>query len=387
MAQRRRWTRFVAITALGVLTIAGGPGSPPSSAVVPPAVAPATIDDAFTAIAREVAGFGGAYVSGDAAVGETERLFIWLRQPAKRDRRAPAARDHLARTIGARFAKSSFEVLPAAYDYTQLSEWRVGLNDAFAVGGVVFTDIDERHNRLVVGMKDVSRAAEVRAVGERHGVPTEAIHVVAASGFRPSLRSEHRPMRGGLQISFQTGAFGAFTATCTLGYPATRGGVNGFVTNSHCSRTQAEVDNGRHWQPDRLFLDRNQIGTETVDPGYFTGGACPAGFRCRQVVTKVGRTTGLTSGLVTHTCITAQQEDSDVVMLCEHLADYQSDSGESGSPVFHVNNSPTTNDVAALGINWGGGVVDGVDVGAFSHFAAVASEIGSLTVCASGFSC
>ena len=47
--------------------------------------------------------------------------------------------------------------------------------------------------------------------------------------IEPYLRSRRRPLRGGLQINF-----GGFL--CTLGFIAVRNGVNGYVTNSHCTQ-------------------------------------------------------------------------------------------------------------------------------------------------------
>lgn len=431
----------VACAVLAAVALVVAPSITPSPATaasrdaapVAPSPMPATIDEVFAATASEVPGFGGAYVVGDATLGEQEHLFIWLTQPDRA--RASSARDSLVRRgLGSRFDKADYTIRVADYDYTQLYGWHQELHAAFGVPGVAFLDVDEQRNRLAVGIADLSMAAQVRDVATARGIPTAAIEFLQASGFRPHLRSERRPMRGGLQISFQTGGFGLLSAICSLGFPAVRSGVNGFVTNSHCSRTQGEVDNGRYWQPDRPFLDGNQVGTETVDPGYFTGGSCPSGFRCRQsdsnfvrahdashivrgtiarigtvgttwngtslwrvtgagtssvneVATKVGRTTGLTSGLITHSCVSVQQEGSDIVMLCEHIAEYQSDGGDSGAPVFRVTNSPSTHDVAALGVHWGGGTVDGVDSAVYSDLAGVSSEIGSLTVCASGFSC
>lgn len=149
------------------------------------------------------------------------------------------------------------------------------------------------------------------------------------------------------------GVLGLSTFQCTLGFPVRLVPPNqdGFVTNSHCSRTQGQVDNGRYWQASRPALDNDHAGVEIIDPAYTSGGGCPTGRRCRQsdaavvqatsagpvalgtiartepnsltwngsdryqitakatsapavglVVQRVGRTSGRTFGEVTHSC-------------------------------------------------------------------------------------
>lgn len=381
---------------------------------------------------KEVRSFGGAYVSGDALQGETEKLVIWLTEPSQDQ--GKLLRSILTDAKGPRFDQPQIEFRRAQYRFAELKSWFDELKDIYLIDGVVLGDVDEKLNRLVYVI-DGSRTDEARVREEvgAAGVPQDAVVVTGGTSAEQTLRSKHRPMRGGLQIQFQGGFLGLSTPTCTLGYPARRSGVDGFITNSHCSRTQAEVDNGRYWQATRPALDNDQAGTETVDPSFFTGGACPSGRKCRYsdanfvrgaaeiargsiarigtssltwngssiwriteqqnpaldvVVTKVGRTTGLTSGRVNRTCASANVADSTITMLCQATADIDNDFGDSGSPAFRVTNSPTTHDVAALGILWGKFTENGVVSGIFSRMDNVKSELaGSPLVCASGYTC
>lgn len=426
----RRSLRPIYAALAAMLLVALLPPARAQNAAGPPTT---TSDDRLLAVAREVPGFGGAFVKGDATVGEAERLFIWLvdRQPD----RGQQAREALKRHLGSRFDQPVLEVLRADFDFAQLKTWHQEMNAAFGLPGVVLTDVDETRNRLLIGVEDPeAQSPAVRTLASERGVPHQALEFVRATSFKRLLRSERRPMRGGLQIQFQKGFLGLDTKQCTLGLPAVRNGVSGFVTNSHCSRTQGEVDNGRYWQPGRTALDTNQVGTETVDPAFSTGAGCFDGFRCRlsdtnfvsaqnanhivpgriariptntltwngtslwrvtsshvpeldMVVSKVGRTTGLTSGRITNTCANIQQEGSDLVITCDVLSDMWVDAGDSGSPTFRPTNVPLVDDVAVLGFVWGGGTIDGVDTSVFSDIDDVRQEIGPLQVCAAGFSC
>ena len=99
-------------------------------------------------------------------------------------------------------------------------------------------------------------------------------------------------------------------------------------------------------------------------------------------VNKVGRTTGRTKGSISETCVSIPVADTDITLLCQSRASYLSNSGDSGSPVFRVTNSPSTNDVALVEIHWGGS-------GSFSPIGGIqrSSELGALQTCGSGFSC
>jgi hypothetical protein len=313
------------------------------------------------------------------------------------------------------------------YPFAQLKRWHDRVTtDLLAIPGVVLTDIDDVRNRVRVG---VTGLASLRSLVEVRlsmlGVPLDAVFVEEAAPFLSlsSLRDKHRPVVGGLQI-------GSATKICTLGFNATRGSVTGFVTNSHCTNTPGGSEGTQFGQPSTSLL--NKIGVESVDPFYFTGGACPAGRRCRysdtsfvtynsgasftrgmvaaaplnsyawngtdkfrvtaetspligQSVAKVGRTTGKTIGTVTHQCVNIQVLGTNITLLCQSQAGGSSDSGDSGSPVIRSETSGAPTDVSLKGILWGG---DGSSF-AFSSVGQIirSDELGQLTTCATGFSC
>jgi hypothetical protein len=319
----------------------------------------------------------------------------------------------------------------ADYTFAQLTTWRIAMRSLLATPGVTSLDIDERTNRINLAVEDLDRdrPAAVAAVA-RLGVPAAAVTLKRVPPVTMALGDRMRPLHAGTQIASTGG-------TCTLGYPATRAGVAGIVTNSHCSATRGVVDGGRVWQPTRPADGTGFVGTETQDSELNAGLLdCPAGLRCASgdasfyatlageaiaqgriarpplnsttwngtdtyritatagfaadnaAVQKVGRTTGRTAGSVTEECEDMTVLDTDIMLFCQQRATYVSGSGDSGSPVFRITNA-ATNDVTAVGLNWGfARNLDGsFHSSAFTPFLEVELEIGNLNVCATGFAC
>jgi hypothetical protein len=378
-----------------------------------------TLDDQFAAVARAVPAFGGMFVAEDE---DAVYLYLTDTSPAV----VAAARAELEAQFGpGSLPQTRTRALPARYSFQELKVWHERLADLLALPGVVLTDIDDRSNRLTVGVERLDLQPAVEAQLARLGVPRAAVAIeqVAPVELETSLRTRHRPLVGGLQVSFVSGAF---SYICTLGFNAVRQGVAGYVVNSHCTAIQGGVESTVHYQPS--VASSNRIGVETVDPTYFTGGSCPSGRRCRYSdsafarrdsgvsasqgfiartplnsiswngvdtyritaegdpfvglsVTKVGRTTGRTQGSVSRTCTNFNVAGSTITQLCQAQASYSSNSGDSGSPVFSIRSG---NDVTLRGIHWGSG-------GVFSPIGTTniqrSSELGPITTCASGFSC
>jgi hypothetical protein len=405
-------------------TLAAGPAQamPVAQPVEQAPRVPADRNQLIAAATVDVAGFGGAFADRD-----TGTLHVWLTEPAPA--RAADARDALA-TLDRAVADLEPVARPADYTFTQLMSWHQAATDLLAMPGVAMSAIDHRENRLLVMVEDLDTVgpAAVRELSGRR-VPTGAVSLIEGS-FQQQLRLERRPLHGGTQIQFQRGG-GTFN--CTLGATAARNGVTGFVTNSHCSGVQGGVDGAAYWQAVRPADGSGQVGVEIVDPAMHTGGGCPEGRTCRfsdanfvdasttifrsriarpltgsvnwngddafrvtdagfafvdDTVTKVGRTTGRTAGEVTIICANVNVADSIVTLRCQDIATYNSDPGDSGSPVFEVTHDPTVWDARLVGIHWGGGTVGGDEVAVYSPLPFVQSELlGAIEFCPVGFGC
>lgn len=331
-----------------------------------------------------IQGFGGAFVESDLDTGQIRAFHVWLLDP--NDAGVAAARAAIEAFAAIDLAGVDTVVHRARYSFRQLKAWHDAMTPVLTLEGVKFTDIDEARNRLRVVMADP--ASQTRSVLETLAtldVPADAVLLEEGASFRQLLRERSRPLRGGMQI------------------------------------------------PTRPPSDGDQVGTERVDPSFFTGGTCPSGRRCRfsdanfvsaattiargtiarvpvgttdwnrvdlyrvtatgltfrgLVVTKIGRTSGISSGAVSSYCVNGNIDQSDITILCTHLVDgAEADPGDSGSPVFRVTNSPNRYDVSLIGILWGESADPAQTIMAFSGYGNIEREIGDLSVCAGGFSC
>jgi hypothetical protein len=332
---------------------------------------PLTLDEEYARLAEEVPGFGGLYLDAD---GTTHVYLVDL------------SREREVQGLGERVV-----VQQGDYDFGDLLAWKDELRPQLRQRGVVFLDISERHNRLVLGVERTAVEAFTAGLekflrGTR--VPPEAVVVEVAEPIVPlaQLTDGFRPVPGGVQIQNQNGS------SCTVGVNATRQGVRGFVTASHCTETRSVVEGTDFFQTAvGLF---SHVGVETVDPPFFIGGSCPSGRRCRfsdtafvaydspslsqrgqianplfcnpfgagpltvdalnprvpvngfifgtpasgSLLAKVGRTTGCTTGTVDDTCVDVNVVipvgpffiGTDMTMLCQSTVTAAAAPGDSG---------------------------------------------------------
>ena len=394
-----KYIRLLAVFAvlLATLVLIVGAGGTGASA------APAeykTHDDLLLDIGRRVPEFGGMFLSEDNTVlyvYVTGNPLVLRTEVVKR-----AIEDVLKASPTQR---RELRLIPATYSLVQLHKWYNDMQDvAFANPRVVMTDLDEGQNRIEIGVDNLDAEQALRAAVTSLGIPDKALVISLRERPIPAShdlqdRASGNTMEGGYQVT----GFGG--RLCTLGFNTERSGEAGFITNGHCTQSgdyDGGVDGTQFHQPSSL-VNSTAIGTETIDPTFSSDPpTCPAGKVCRysdsafirfasgvsynlgkiakttgmgsidvhhqakfrivaersyysvrETVNKVGRTTGWTRGRVTDTCVPIDLPNNHR-LLCQVIANFQADSGDSGSPVFAVTNSPTVGDVQLLGIFWGG---------------------------------
>lgn len=391
----RRTLLLTALTVLIATTAFAAVGGVPAG----------SLDHEFARMAEEVPGFGGLYYDEDGFA------HVYLTDPSR------------AATLG---LGDDVVVHEAEFDFPTLQAWRINLRDLLADDAVVTLDVDERTNRIQIG---VDRSAGPEAIWQLRSavafnlVPSEAVTYEKADPIymAATLQDRVRPVVGGLQINF-----GNFL--CTLGFNAVRNGVSGFVTNSHCTGKQGGVEGTEYFQP----LSPDFIGTEIADPEYLrSANGCPRGKKCRfsdsafaqydpsvstslgeiartesrgnlegsltidassptftisgtgssavgEEVNKIGRTTGWTFGPVDSTCVDVAVAQSNKALLCQDIVLGGVGGGDSGSPVFSLDGSGS---VTLRGILWGGNSAG--DLFVYSPFANItdsSTELGALSV-------
>lgn len=252
------------------------PGPPASPALA--ALAQDPTPDPM-AVAGAVPGFGGYFI--DASGAPT----VYLTDPVQRPAAEAALGGFLA-SFG--WTAADLRVRQGEYDWIQLDAWhRAAGPAALAVGGAVFSDVDEGSNRLRFGGVDAAAVAGIVSAALAAGVPEAAMRVQLAAPVVPAatLRDKVRPAPGGMQIQFFASPASPLVNVCTLGFNAVKDGVSSFITNSHCTNVQGGLTlRTDYYQSTRggvIPSPDNFLGFEVDDPDYFTGGVCPLGRRCR----------------------------------------------------------------------------------------------------------
>lgn len=365
---------------------------------------PRTLDDALLEVAAAVPSFGGMYYD------EQGRLVVRLMDASA----APAAERAIAAVFGQeKLPAEGLLTEPATRTFAQLKALHEQVTPAvLSVAGTVLTDVDERTNRVAIGIERAEVRPLVEAVLERLAVVREAIDIIEMGPILPtSVQGGWRPVTGGLQLE-TPGKY------CTLGFSALQGNTLGFVSNSHCTQTQGGVESTPAYQA----VYPNLAGTELTDPGYISGGSCPAGRICRysdsaffradtslnplvastpgafnlsisawlevpgkvlypsqgQLVHKTGRTSGTTSGSIQWACATVNSGGTPHTYFCNYIATNTMQNGaggDSGSPVYFLSGNTAT----LTGLMWGAG--SNPWNFAFAPLGSVQNELGVVPYC------
>lgn len=367
-----------------------------------------TIHDRFAEVAEQIPDFGGLFFDEEG----NPNVYLQDPDPSRVDQVESTLREVFGDDVLKRgdsphrpVEDPQTELLEGNFRMDNLLTWYDRIPQVFTIEEVVLLDLDERENRLTVGVTDLDVSENVEGTLEDLEIPREAVSIVKAKPIQSEnhdLRDGFRPLRGGIQIDVPG-------TVCTHGPPVRldesvtgTDPVNGFLTAGHCTNAERSVD--------ETFLYGNggdPIGRETTDPpveNYFSTNP-PIGFRYSDAafityepnvdvwgviarpkdtsevgdieleinhsneffevgdyvgypswfqglfVNKVGRTTGWTSGAVTKTCFSTRFESGNYY-ACLYEASYGAGGGDSGSPVFSWLGG---DEVTGFGVHMGGG--------------------------------
>lgn len=151
-----------------------------------------TLDDKLVRIAGQLPGFGGMFfdengvlnvymkehpanatalreVQGQVVTAITEVMGRHFFAQARGPRGGPAKQALPEQAEEIKILKGEFDVL-------QLAAWRKSLGQVLSMPGIVFTDLDERQNRLTVGIEASTVRESIEAQVNALGIPPGRCH-------------------------------------------------------------------------------------------------------------------------------------------------------------------------------------------------------------------
>ncbi|MBT8397000.1 MAG: hypothetical protein KJN92_08540, partial [Gemmatimonadetes bacterium] len=193
-------------------------------------------------------------------------------------------------------ALGGLEVRKVEYSFLELANWRnLAFRHVMWFEDVTSLDLDERRNRVSIGLATGSGRAQVLEVLKDLDVPLEAVAIAVTGSVNPGVLNKKpepapplraatnlydrvRPIPGGVKFVVSNPSY---STNCTMGFNARSwpSGTYRFITNSHCTYDLFDLDQGITKAVQVSAPDT--IGLEAVDPDGWTCGL--PGFRrvCR----------------------------------------------------------------------------------------------------------
>ena len=302
---------------------------------------------------------------------------------------------------GVRFTTDRIRFLQADFTWDELRGWYERILQMPDASPYIHTwDIDERRNRIHLGVEDEASGDLVRTVLKGADVPAAAVTIsvepraVVVQAADDLGDTDSPNIRGGFSVHAGAGA-------CTLTVNTEMGSSRGFLTASHCTATMGAVDGDDGVQAPYPTPGWRKVADEIADPPFFDHTYtphCPLFKTCRfsdaamfaydqtsyaahgiiarpylnsinldpsnpdfyiadddpgcilylgcgligDTMWKVGRSTGLTVGVVDKNCVEVTTGTPSRTYICQSRVDGASGSiseGDSGAPVFEMTGS------------------------------------------------
>jgi hypothetical protein len=150
-----------------------------------------TLDDEYAAIAREVPGFGGLYFDR-----QTNTIVAHSAIPENDFAVREAVREYLN---GSLLSGLPISTIRGLYDYRDLNRWRREIEIA-ASGLLSMSDVDERRNRVLIGIRSDDAMKKVTEIITGLNLPEDAVVLEFADFVAPRApRDSIRSMVGGMR--------------------------------------------------------------------------------------------------------------------------------------------------------------------------------------------
>lgn len=381
---------------------------------------PETLDDMFIRVSKNLPGFAGLHYD------ESNNLVVSMKTDP--NSRAAINKNMVEEQISAVFGQelfmstSSYQakassvateliIRPVEFSMIELADIFKKLRTVMFLESVTFIDIDEKINKVYIGVENNKIVTTIRNQFDSLGVPPESVVIekVGEVSDKAALTDKIEPPLGGLKITRKFGTY-----ICTISFPAKFtdfGGrtYDGFITASHCTTRKFASDFVAIYQP--VYVSgTNAIGEEHYDPNppvdnlfggayirysdsaFIRSGTLPKvngmaqvtsyadpGYRGSIIIrgrapidklgsnndisiigttlSKVGAGTGGTNGKLKRTCVDVKTTAyvGTWTLRCQFTANYTFGYGDSGSPVIRYGSRPGQPffTVNVVGINWG----------------------------------
>lgn len=374
-----------------------------------------TLDDHLEVAGIKEPALGGMFVDDgelvvtltDTTISMATRVQPVIAQLLREIGRPETAKEVLTRAPSIRLA---------TFGLAELSDWKRAAVSILASPNIASLDLDERRNRIVLGLVENLDTEPFIAEVTRLGIPESAILFEVTGGAEISIGGSKlghnvRPLVGALQLEVAHGG-----GPCTLGgvfqWHWENGALEPFVvTASHCTPWRYGGAGEYVFQPDP-HTSGNKIGEEYWDAPALTNAddpRCPLqetgdSYDCRytdaafivltgtlssphaqarlandnetiggedmlaweehllvgESVYMTGQASGQRQGHTLATCVDAKQYDDGIetgdVVLCSGVADYSSGNGDSGAPIWRAPPECTDSEIENNSGNCGAGI-------------------------------
>lgn len=369
-----------------------------------------TPDQVWAYVARtQVPGFAGYYL-----VQGSENVVLNLVSGSDVERAKAFVRSELQKV---KVIPTGISIKSVPYGWNQLQSWKDAAVHLLNRGDLISMDIDERIPRIIIGARDQQAIAAITPELRDIGIPDDALTVMVVPRIqkRDSLSQAFvdTAITGGMLINvyypkpgcgpncayINYGTFGLLAN----GFADQFGSVATFLTASHVTPYEAQVDTATFFQPAKILwyqLFNTALGPDFSDPPLImncTSIGYPGLTRCRWAdvaavrwpsqsaatramgtvartqwvglngvdgskvvdanspkwdiignsgtapvgywVNKVGMQSGWTRGYVLRSCVDFYDADLPKNLICQNEAYLRSRPGDSGSPVFSDENN------------------------------------------------
>lgn len=251
------------------------------------------------------------------------------------------------------------------------------------------THVSIPENKVIIGIADLNNTSHIEQLYSMFG--EEHVRIIEVEDFVDEDRSARtRPLEGGLKIYFQKvdpsdGVEKWYY--CTGGFSATDYNGNYFyVTNGHCADSNSAPEDfyqgsastssyyligtsdkhvyGSYSDSARIPISSSNASNKLYGGYQFTERQLATDDVVGEYVEKSGATTGLSGGFLKHKDVSITKNG--VEFKNQRLANYPSDKGDSGSPVYEITNS-TNKYVILKGLHHATTTYEGTTYKAYSH--------------------